>query len=129
MQQKHACTLPDLLTLLEGQYDRIVFDTAPVNAVSDTLGLSIHAHCVILVLRFGRTPKRAILRALQMLKKSGAKLSGLVINRVPARRGAAYYYYYYGDPYVKDSVYGSTGDKGKKKRKKKEPVTEETAAD
>jgi len=123
-------TLPELLALLEGQYDRIVFDTAPINAVSDTLGLSIHAHSVILVLRFGRTPKRAIQRALQMLKKSGAHLSGLVINRVPAKRGAAYYYYYYGDPYVKDSVYGGTGDKGKKKkRKKKEPAVEESAAD
>ena len=116
-------TLPALMAGLEGQFDRVVFDTAPINAVSDTLGLSSHAHCVILVLRFGRTPKRAVQRALQMLKKAGAKISGLVMNRVPAKRGAAYYYYYYGDPYIKDSVYGSAN---KKKRPKSRQVAEES---
>lgn len=117
-------TLPALLRDLDGQFDRIVFDTAPINAVSDTLGICNHAHCVILVLRFGRTPKRAVQRALQLLKKSGARVAGLVMNRVPARRGAAYYYYYYGDPYIKDSVYGEAG----KKRKRKKGAESEEAA-
>ena len=69
-----------------------------------------------MVLRFGKTPKRAIVRALQLLKKAGAKMSGVVLNRVPARRGAAYYYYYYGDPYLKDSVYGTSAKKKKRKK-------------
>ncbi len=119
-------TLPALLKYLEGHYDRIVFDTAPINAVSDTLGLSAQVQGVVMVLRFGKTPKRAIQRALNLLKKAGARMQGLVINRVPNRRGASYYYYYYGDPYLKDSVYGDTGGKVKKKRRKEEePAPEE----
>lgn len=118
-------TLPTILKYLEGHFDRIVFDTAPINAVSDTLGLSAHVQGVVIVLRFGKTPKRAVSRALQLLKKAGAKLSGVVMNRVPIRRGAAYYYYYYGDPYLKDSVYGSPGDKRKKKRKDLAKASEE----
>lgn len=123
-------TTPALLEYLLSQYDRIVVDSAPINAVSDTLSLAPCAHAVIVVLRFGKTPVRAILRALQLLKKSGAKLAGVVMNRVPLRRGAAYYYYYYGDPYVKDSVYGGEKkDKPKKKRRRKEEVEVAKVAD
>ena len=103
-------------------YDRVIVDSAPVNAVSDSLGLAPQTHAVVLVLRFGKTPRRAIQRALTLLKKSGARMAGLVMNRMPTNRGAAYYYYYYGDPYIADSVYGAA--KQGKKRSKKEAEAE-----
>ncbi|MBP7950084.1 MAG: polysaccharide biosynthesis tyrosine autokinase [Verrucomicrobiales bacterium] len=105
--------LPKLLASLLADYDRIILDTAPIHAVSDTLYLSPHAHAVCLVLRFGKTPRRIIQRAIELLQKSGARMAGIVMNRLPVGRGASYYYYYYGDPYVKDSVYGSDSRKGK----------------
>lgn len=92
---------------LAAAYDRVIIDSAPINAVSDSLSLARHVQAVCIVLRFGKTPRRAINRALQLLRQASAPLAGLVINRTPVRRGAAYYYYYYGDPYIKDSVYGS----------------------
>jgi Mrp family chromosome partitioning ATPase len=95
----------------------VVVDSAPVNAVSDSLALAPIAHAVCLVLRFGKTPRRAIIRAISLLQKAGARMAGLVMNRMPTSRGAAYYYYYYGDPYVADSVYGSTSKKDKKRKK------------
>lgn len=104
-----------LIAQLSENYDRIIFDSAPVNAVSDTLSIAPLAHAVCLVLRFGKTPRRAILRALGLLRKSNARMAGVVMNRMPGKRGAAYYYYYYGDPYVQNSVYG--GDGGKKKKR------------
>jgi len=106
-----------LLQKLLTEYDRVVVDSAPVNAVSDSLALAPIAHAVCLVLRFGKTPRRAIIRAISLLQKAGARMAGLVMNRMPTSRGAAYYYYYYGDPYVADSVYGSTSKKDKKRKK------------
>jgi Mrp family chromosome partitioning ATPase len=99
-----------LKTLLN-DYDRILIDSAPVNAVSDSLTLAGHAHAVCLVLAFGKTPRRAFQRALNVIQKTGARIAGIVMNRMPANRGAAYYYYYYGD------AYNDAGGKSKKKRK------------
>lgn len=100
----------DLKSLVEEwqkTYDRVVIDTAPVNAVSDTLVLAAHAHKTILVIQAGKTPRKAILRAIHLLRKAGAKVAGFALNRLPTGRMAAYYYYYYGDKYEKDSVYGT----------------------
>lgn len=97
-----------LIEQLATHFDRIVIDSAPINAVSDTLSLVSCTHAVCVVVHSGKTPRRAIRRALQLLDKAGARLAGLVMNRMPTKRGAGYYYYYYGDPYVKDSVYGGS---------------------
>ena len=116
----------ELLTELSKSYDRVIVDSAPINAVSDTLALANKVHQVILVLRFGKTPRRAIQRALKLLDNAGAKMGGLVMNRMPSRRGSAYYYYYYGDEYEKDSVYGGSdplaGGKNKRNRRKKTTI-------
>jgi len=108
-----------VIEALAAAYDRVVIDSAPINAVSDSLSLAGHAHAVCMVVRFGKTPRRAITRALQLLNQTGANMAGLVMNRVPSNRGAAYYYYYYGDSYVKDSVYGSDAASAEGKRKRK----------
>jgi capsular exopolysaccharide synthesis family protein len=99
--------LGKLIEQLLKKFDRIVIDSAPVNAVSDTLVLAPHAHKTILVIRAGKTHRKAIERGLLLLRKSGAKLAGFVLNRLPTGRAASYYYYYYGDKYEKDSAYGS----------------------
>ncbi len=102
-----------LLERLLKDYDRVLIDSAPVNAVSDSLTLATHAHAVCLVLAFGKTPRRAFKRALDVISKTGARIAGIVMNRMPANRGAAYYYYYYGDSYT-DS---GSATKTKKRRK------------
>ncbi|MFN0130093.1 MAG: GumC family protein [Verrucomicrobiales bacterium] len=117
-----------VIAALASAYDRVIIDSAPINAVSDSLSLAKHVDAVCVVVRFGKTPRRAIARALRLLNHAGASLAGLVMNRMPANRGAAYYYYYYGDPYVKDSVYGSDSAKGKLKRKRKSRSEEAPAA-
>ena len=102
-----SADLKGLIEDLQKTYDRVVIDTAPVNAVSDTLVLAAHAHKTILVIQAGKTPRKAILRAIHLLRKAGAKVAGFALNRLPTGRMAAYYYYYYGDKYEKDSVYGT----------------------
>jgi capsular exopolysaccharide synthesis family protein len=102
-----SADIPKLFAQLLKRYDRIVVDSAPVNAVSDTLIVAPHADKTILVVRAGKTPRKAILRSLHLLRKAQAKMAGFVLNRLPSGRAASYYYYYYGDKYEKDSVYGS----------------------
>jgi polysaccharide biosynthesis transport protein len=97
------------------QYDRVVVDTAPVNAVSDALSLAPKCHVTLMVMRFGKTPRRVIKRAVTLLQKNGARLSGLIMNRMPTSRGASYYYYYYGEDY-----HGESNGKSKSKSKSKQ---------
>jgi capsular exopolysaccharide synthesis family protein len=101
-----SAPLGKMFTELLGCYDRIVIDSAPVNAVSDSLILAPHAQKIILVVRSGHVPRQAVQRALHLLRQSGAKVAGFVLNRLPTGRLASSYYYYYGGSYVKDSVYG-----------------------
>ena len=98
-----AETFAELLHL----YDRVVIDSAPVNAVSDTLLVAPHVQKIILVVRAGHAPRAAVLRARDLIRKTGASVAGFVLNRVPTGRTAGHYYYYYGGAYAKDSVYGS----------------------
>jgi capsular exopolysaccharide synthesis family protein len=76
------------------QFDRIVIDTAPVNAVSDTLLLVEHAHSVCLVVRAGSTSRKAVLRASAALTSAGHRPAGVILNRLSARSGIGYYYHY-----------------------------------
>jgi len=101
----------DLIEEVSAAYDRVVIDTAPVNAVSDTLLLVRHVHAVCLVIRAHKTPAKAVQRAVHLLRKSGARMAGFILNRLPSGLGAGYYYYYYGDEYTKDSVYGQSASK------------------
>jgi Mrp family chromosome partitioning ATPase len=89
-------------------FDRVIIDTAPIHAVSDTLLIMDRVQTVCLVTRAGKTPKRAVLRALQLLRKAEAPLAGLVLNRLRHRVGSAYYY----DPYYNYAYQGKYAGKG-----------------
>ena len=101
--------IASLITEALLHYDKVVIDSAPVHAVSDTLLMLKHVQTVCLVARANRTPRKATLRAVQMLRHSGAPLAGLVLNRLPRRVGLGGYYY---DSYYNYSYYGKYGAKG-----------------
>jgi len=73
----------DFLTEAKPLYDKIVVDSAPVAIVSDTLSFARLFPFVCLVIRSGKTPKAASLRALELLKRSAARISGIVLNFAP----------------------------------------------
>ena len=76
------------------RYDRVVFDTAPINAVSDALPLVRHASALCLVVRAGATPLKACRRAHATLVTGGAAEVGVVLNALPERGGADFFYHY-----------------------------------
>jgi len=86
------------------QFDRIVVDTAPLLAVSDTQAMAVRADAVVLVARAGVTRKRALIRARDLLWRVNAPVAGVVVNDVDMRL-ENFYTYRYG-MYAKDYWYG-----------------------
>ncbi len=90
------------------QFDRVVIDSAPVLAVSDTLLMTPLVQTVCVVIHAGKTPRNAVQRALGMLAGAGGRPAGVILNRLPHRRGTGYYYYYASPGYGKgEGAYGS----------------------
>jgi Mrp family chromosome partitioning ATPase len=88
------------------RFDRVVIDSAPMLGISDTLLLSSRVQAVCFVIRANQTPRRGVLRAVEVLKRSEAPLIGVLLNGLTPRRSDPYgenYYYYY-----------RSGQKGKK---------------
>ena len=109
-------------------FDRVVIDSAPVLAVSDTLLMTPYVQTVCVVVYSGKTPRNAVQRALGMLTGAGGRPAGIVLNRLPKRRGRGYYYYYASPGYGKgEGAYGSYGSysgySGRYAEKKAEATT------
>ncbi|HWN94444.1 MAG TPA: polysaccharide biosynthesis tyrosine autokinase, partial [Methylomirabilota bacterium] len=88
-------------------YDRVVVDSAPIHAVSDTLLMLNKIQTVCLVVRASKTPRKAVARALDLLYKAEAPLGGVVLNRQVRRFLSGGY-----DPYYTYSYYGKYAEKG-----------------
>lgn len=103
------------------EFDRIVLDTAPVLAVSDTQAMAVLSDTVIMVARAGMTRKRALVRARDLLLRINANIAGVVVNDVDMRLETFYTYRYgmygyryghrYSSPYS-DKAYGYEDEKG-----------------
>jgi capsular exopolysaccharide synthesis family protein len=97
--------MAELVRDLATKYERIVIDTAPVTAVSDTLLLLEHAQAICLVAQASKTPRKWILRAIKLIAEAGSRPTGVILNQMPMRMAGAYSYYpgRYGEP----EVYGA----------------------
>ena len=81
----------DALAQLRTRFDRIVIDSAPVQAVSDALVLSSYADAVLYVVRADATPATQVQKGIASLVGSNEPLTGVVLNMFDARRAAKYY--------------------------------------
>ena len=102
----------ELFAELTGRFDIVVVDTAPINAVADTIGLLDHAQVILLVIKAAKTPDRVSRRAISEIVRAGARVSGIILNQLPKGGGYGYYYSYYTkDGYSSSGVYGAPGKK------------------
>jgi len=86
-----------LLNDVQGEYDHIVLDSAPVLLVADTLTVAQLASTVFLVARAEQSTVRELRDAEQRLNSVGVRVKGTILNGVKRRRvtsGYAYNYYY-----------------------------------
>ncbi|MGH8442130.1 MAG: GumC family protein [Nevskiaceae bacterium] len=94
-----SAALRKLVEDLAPKYDRIVFDSAPCHAGSDTFVLANRMDAVVFVIHAGQTGLRAVLSAVKQLRSAQAPLLGHVLNQVDGRNVQAYGTHYYGYGY------------------------------
>jgi len=76
----HTQAFAELLKAAGERFDRIILDSPPLNAVSDSVVLATQADGVVLVLRAGKTNRDAAARALRSLADVQAQMYGAVLN-------------------------------------------------
>ena len=107
-----------LLDLLRTRYDRVIIDSPPITAVTDTVVLSKKVDGVAVVIRAADTPKELIRSGVEQLRTVNAHILGAILNVVDMS-GEGYYYYQYYYYY-----YGEDGEKRKRPRSAKQAVTD-----
>jgi Mrp family chromosome partitioning ATPase len=76
------------------QYDTIIMDSAPLLSVSDTMPVASWVDVVIVVVRVGLTPLKAIQRSRAVLRRAGARVAGFLLNDFTDQIGEHGYGYY-----------------------------------
>lgn len=97
-----------LLQDLRDRYEIVLLDTAPLLAIADTRILAPHADAVVMLVRWKRTPVKAVQSALALLQGTRAFIAGVALTQMDLKAqsrygyGDSYYYYanyrkYYAD--------------------------------
>lgn len=92
----------DLLRVLADKYDRVIIDSAPTQAVSDSMVLSTHVDGVLYVVKSDSTATQVAQDGLNRLSRVNAHLLGVVLNQFDPASASRYggygkgYYDYYG---------------------------------
>ena len=109
--------MKQFLDSLRSDYERIIIDSPPITAVTDSVILSQMIDGVIVIIRAGDTPRPVVQNGIAQLNAVNARILGAVLNGVKTGRDSYYYYqyhYYY---------YGDDGVKKKKTRRRKKKRT------
>ncbi|MFT6032321.1 MAG: succinoglycan biosynthesis transport protein ExoP [Arenicella sp.] len=96
----------DMLNKLAEVYDVIVIDSPPSGGLSDAMLIASQVDQVVYVVKANATPVSRARSSIELLKKGGAPLAGVVVNQVPASDSSFSYYYgrgYYSEPIQKEA--------------------------
>lgn len=105
----HSTRFSELVEVALEHYDRVVFDSPPLGAVTDAAVLAPQLDAALIVVKAEETTRDALASALRQLRDVGANVVGGVLNDVDPRRkgyGAGDYYYYY----RREGYYHAHGD-------------------
>jgi len=109
--------MKDFLELLKKNFEIIIFDSAPVIAVTDSEILSSLVDATLLVVSADMTEFEVMEKSVEMLKRSSSSFAGTVLNNFSYKAGyGSYYKYYY-------YYSGSEGTNGTKKPHKKHDIS------
>jgi succinoglycan biosynthesis transport protein ExoP len=103
----HADRFKRIVEQLTSRYDRVIFDSPPVAAVTDPVILARLTDGTVFVAKAGLTSKDALSRAYRQLTlDGGVNVLGCVVNDLDVSKHSRYgYYYYYYSRY--GSYYGA----------------------
>ncbi len=97
----------NLIRELRSTYKFIIMDSPPVASISDVQIIAREGDGVLLVVRSGSTSRHLVHRSCRMLRQTGARLLGSVLNGVDYRSDNYGYYGYYSYYSTKPSGSGS----------------------
>jgi polysaccharide biosynthesis transport protein len=96
--------MDQILEELHGYVDIVVIDTPP-SLVADAQVLSAKVDAVLFVIQPGRTHAEVAKASMDMFKRAGARVVGVVMNRIPRGRNHYYGGYKYYSPYSNSKGY------------------------
>jgi len=94
-QVLNSVEFEQLIIQLRHRYHKIVIDSPPVGAVSDTLCLLPLIDGVVFVVKFNDVKKKAAKAAVKNLSESETPVFGAVMNAISAKMSNYYYSHYY----------------------------------
>ncbi|ELP1739732.1 exopolysaccharide regulatory tyrosine autokinase VpsO [Vibrio cholerae] len=89
----------ELLADLRTRYQRIVIDTPPCLAVSDSFMLAQYVDSVILVIDANHTRTPVVRDVVGKLTQQGSRIDGVILNRLNAKKASRYSGYYHYQAY------------------------------
>jgi polysaccharide biosynthesis transport protein len=92
----------NLLAEMRLKYKFIILDSPPIASVSDVQIIAAEVDGVLLVVRSGSTSRHIVQRSCRMLRQTGARLLGSVLNGIDFRSDK-YGYYGYSNYYARDT--------------------------
>ena len=102
-----------LLSMLKKRFRHIIIDSPPIATFTDGVLISCMTDGVLLVVHGGKSSSAVVRRARQQLRNVGAKVLGVVMNKVDLRHDDYYYYYnYYHQRYYTDADVEGDGGGG-----------------
>ena len=82
-----------LIDELSGKFDIVIIDTPPVLSVADATHLVQHTDAVLLVVDSSQVRRAQLAQTIDALELVGARVAGVVLNRLRAPRGSRMDYY------------------------------------
>jgi capsular exopolysaccharide synthesis family protein len=95
----NSARLQEILTRLRHHYDLVLIDSPPILPVTDPAILARHADAILILAAAGQTGRADLHRAAEKLDQAGAKVLGIVLNKVTKHTERNYGYTYSYQPY------------------------------
>ena len=106
----NSLRLNQLIVKLHEHYDMVIFDSPPVNAVSDALVMASRVDGVLLVAKCKRTTTEALKAAYRSLLNVDAPVMGTVLNELTHGKFGYYKGRYYRGKYYRRGYYRHAND-------------------
>ena len=116
----NAREMPELMARLKEEFDYIIVDTPPAGIVIDAVDIAKHCDGALIIVSYMRGKCRDIAEVRDMIRRTGCKVLGTVMNNVEFNSLSNKHYYYssgrYASHYDYRKRYDNPDDPGKKKK-------------
>lgn len=85
--------MASVFNLLQEEFTHVVVDSPPIASFTDGVLIASMVDGVILVVHSGKSSRQVVRRSRQLLQDVGAKVFGVVLNKVDLKSQDNYYYY------------------------------------